>query len=103
MYLIKQDKGINYRCNESHILSLIDDKNNKYDLEIKDYKNFNTKLYGYKIINKKIIKYNIKIIKDKIDNYYGFTIDGNKRFKLGDDTITHNTTLYSNLLLNPNY
>ncbi len=103
MYLIKQDKGINYRCNETHILSLIDDKNNKYDLEIKDYKNFNTKLYGYKIINKKIIKYNIKIIKDKIDNYFGFTIDGNKRFKLGDDTITHNTTLYSNLLLNPNF
>ena len=27
-----------------------------------------------------------------IDNYYGFTLDGNGRFLLGDFTITHNTT-----------
>ena len=29
--------------------------------------------------------------------YYGFQIDGNKRFVLGDGTITHNTTLIENL------
>lgn len=40
----------------------------------------------------------------EIDNYYGFTLDGNSRFLLGDFTVTHNTTvakiignLYKNL------
>ena len=28
-----------------------------------------------------------------VDNYYGFTIDGNHRFLLGDFTVTHNTTV----------
>lgn len=33
----------------------------------------------------------IKIHKFKVDSYYGFEIDGNKRFVLGDFTVTHNT------------
>jgi hypothetical protein len=37
--------------------------------------------------------YTIIIEKDIIDNYYGFTIDGNHRFLLGDYTITHNTSI----------
>ncbi|ARF09207.1 replication factor C small subunit [Catovirus CTV1] len=36
--------------------------------------------------------YGIKIKKLKYDNYYGFEIDGNKRFILGDFTVTHNTS-----------
>ena len=35
----------------------------------------------------------ITIEKLEIDNYYGFTIDGNHRFLLGDFTVTHNTTV----------
>ena len=34
---------------------------------------------------------NIEVSQVGIDNYYGFTIDGNHRFLLGDMTITHNT------------
>lgn len=37
--------------------------------------------------------YDITVIKTKIDNYYGFEIDGNRRFVLGDFTVTHNTTV----------
>lgn len=39
----------------------------------------------------------INIEKLKVDEYYGFCIDGNKRFLLGDFTVTHNTdsTLYT--------
>jgi len=33
----------------------------------------------------------IKLEKLEIDNYYGFEIDGNRRFVLGDNTVTHNT------------
>ena len=36
---------------------------------------------------------NITIEKLDVDNYYGFVLDGNKRFMLEDGTITHNTTL----------
>lgn len=37
--------------------------------------------------------YNFDIIVLGNDNYYGFEIDDNKRFMLGDFTITHNTVL----------
>ncbi len=35
----------------------------------------------------------------KKDIYYGFEIDGNKRFLLGDFTVTHNTTVFAWALL----
>ena len=68
-------------------------------------------LYGNKIIHipTKIIKlnnydsfneekinitwYKIKVIQLEEDEYYGFEIDGNRRFLLGDFTVTHNTML----------
>ena len=42
----------------------------------------------------------IKIEKDKIDDYYGFEIDGNRLFLLEDGTVTHNTAYALNLALN---
>lgn len=35
----------------------------------------------------------LKVIPVHHDEYYGFTIDGNSRYMLGDFTVTHNTTL----------
>lgn len=35
----------------------------------------------------------IKVEKREIDNYYGFELDGNRRYLLGDYTVTHNTVL----------
>ena len=47
-----------------------------------------------------IIKGCIKIIIDKVDNYYGFEISGNnRRFKLEDDTIVHNTNLMMTMVM----
>jgi hypothetical protein len=37
--------------------------------------------------------YEIKVKKLKVDNYFGFKIDGNHRFLLGDFTVTHNTNV----------
>lgn len=37
--------------------------------------------------------YGITVTPTKVDNYYGFEIDGNRRFVLGDFTVTHNTTV----------
>ena len=41
----------------------------------------------------------IKIEKDIVDDYYGFTLDGNHRFLLEDMTVTHNTALVLNMAL----
>lgn len=40
----------------------------------------------------------ITVEKHKIDNYYGFEIDKNRRFVLGDFTVTHNTVMALNIL-----
>jgi hypothetical protein len=37
--------------------------------------------------------YKITVEKLDIDDYYGFEIDGNKRFVLGDFSVTHNTSI----------
>jgi hypothetical protein len=37
------------------------------------------------------LTYDIKVEKLDVDDYYGFEIDGNHRFLLGDFTVTHNT------------
>jgi superfamily II DNA or RNA helicase len=39
------------------------------------------------------LKYRIKLEKLEVDDYYGFEIDGNRRFVLGDFTVTHNTVM----------
>ena len=41
----------------------------------------------------------IKVEQDKIDEYYGFTLDGNNLFLLEDMTVTHNTALVLNMAL----
>lgn len=42
----------------------------------------------------------IKVEEDKIDDYYGFVLDGNQRFLLEDMTVTHNTAFSLSLLRN---
>jgi hypothetical protein len=39
------------------------------------------------------LKYQIRVEKLDVDDYYGFEIDGNRRFLLGDLTTTHNTVI----------
>ena len=40
----------------------------------------------------------IKVVKKEVDDYYGFEIDGNRRFILGDFQVTHNTVMALNIL-----
>jgi len=39
------------------------------------------------------LSYDIEVTKLPEDDYYGFEIDGNRRFVLGDFTVTHNTVM----------
>ena len=41
----------------------------------------------------------IKVEQDRVDDYYGFTLDGNNLFLLEDMTVTHNTALVLNMAL----
>ncbi len=96
MYYVRQTShGIDYRVNENHILTLFDTKTHKaVDIYVKDYLKAPERYLGVKSNNiHSRVTYPIKVIKDKIDNYYGFVIDGNKRFLLEDGTVTHNTEL----------
>jgi len=44
-------------------------------------------------INKDYLVYKIELEELEEDNYYGFELDGNHRFLLGDFTVTHNTSV----------
>jgi hypothetical protein len=50
-------------------------------------------IFKFKKCRDNILSYDIKVKPTKIDNYYGFFIDGNHRFLLGDFTVTHNTSI----------
>jgi superfamily II DNA or RNA helicase len=43
--------------------------------------------------NKDNLVTRIKVVQKNIDDYYGFEIDGNRRFVLGDFQVTHNTVM----------
>ena len=94
-----------YKCNSNKNQMLLlngiidsgsDIKNNKRLL--KDLI-FLTRSLGFKIkndkilIKKNILTYKITVEKLQEDDYYGFEIDGNRRFVLGDFTVTHNTVI----------
>jgi len=44
------------------------------------------------------LTYPIELIPMGVDEYYGFEIDGNRRFVLGDFTVTHNTVMALNII-----
>lgn len=48
--------------------------------------------------NENVLLTEIRLEKKGIGDYYGFEIDGNKRFVLGDCTVTHNTVCALNII-----
>lgn len=87
MYIVHQSNGYDYRCNENHILTLY--KNGElHDVYVKY---FDSSYSGVRYEDGRLITYPISVEKENVDDYYGFVLDGNKRFQLGDGTITHNT------------
>jgi len=124
MYWVRQNKGIDYRVNKSHILSLKRSRNegkhkhgDVLNIEVSDYieksDKFKSNYKGYKVkldFSKLSFTYSDKydfnsiteysslsVEFDKVDDYYGFEINGNKLFLLEDMTVTHNTSLVLNM------
>ena len=83
-----------YTVNQSHILSLKTPTGVIMDISVLDYLRENQNWFGYRIPNPTwAMKYRISLTKLDVDDYYGFEIDGNHRFVLGDFTVTHNTVM----------
>ena len=97
MFLVEQVSGHNrtsYRVNRNHILTLWNVREQRLeDVYVYDYLKNKDAYLGLKIVDGEKVYYDIEVTKDRIDDYYGFILDGNKRFRLGDGTITHNTEL----------
>ena len=91
-----------YTVNRSHILSLIHCETfEKVDLCIDDYliRNDRNELMGWRVPNDKYpLTYKIQLESLGEDDYYGFVINGNRRFVLGDFTVTHNTVMALNII-----
>lgn len=94
LYKICPKEGDTWICNEEHILTVWNSKKNVLeDICLKDilFKNFETlylkRIYGQE--KSEIVEFTIKFIGQ--GDYYGFTVDKDERFLLGDFTITHNS------------
>jgi hypothetical protein len=66
--------------------------NDWYEIPSKKY-NRNSKNTSYTTFLPISESYEISVEKLPEDDYYGFEIDGNRRFMLGDFTVTHNTVM----------
>ena len=53
---------------------------------------------GKQRIRNELLLYNISVERLDENDYYGFEIDGNRRFILGDYTVTHNTVIALNII-----
>lgn len=108
LYEVSQVNGDPYVVNSAHILSLITsptgktahDRYRKLDLPVLDYVSLSHEekrhLMGYKAISG-LPRCGISVRPIGRGEYFGFEIDGNKRFLLGDFTVTHNTEVMAGL------
>ncbi|MBD5381939.1 Hint domain-containing homing endonuclease [Clavibacter sp.] len=91
MYKVIYTDGL-FRCNEKHILTLYNtEKDVIEDVYVLDYLKTPDAYKGVKRSNGRFEYFDIAVKKDAVDDYYGFVIDGNRRFQLGDGVVTHNT------------
>lgn len=91
MYRISYGGG-EFRCNEHHILTVYDALTMRVsDVFVLDYLKEPYRYHGVKRIGGEYKTFIMKVEPDNIDTYYGFSIDGNHRFIIEDNIVTHNT------------
>jgi DNA polymerase III delta prime subunit len=52
----------------------------------------NRKIASKRLHNKDVLITNFNVLEKDIDNYYGFTLDGNHRYLMGNFIVSHNTS-----------
>ena len=100
MYTIHQNDLPLYTVNKSHILSLKSkETNDVIDISVTEYLELDHEtqqsFVGYRTnnIHEYDLTYDITVKYSGVAEYFGFEIDGNKRFVLNDYTVTHNTSM----------
>jgi len=104
VYLVR---SLGFICNKKLIyqISPTEDKHNVYTLSIygKNLYEIPSLIFKQKFNSNKCnidnLLYNINIKYNSKNDYYGFTLDGNSRYLLGDFTVTHNTLSMIGLLM----
>lgn len=105
LFKVNQSKAESYVVNEGHVLSLIyvggeTYKNIEYgmtvNITVHDFMNLNeemkSKFNGYKEDG---TLSTITITEDEVGEFYGFELDGDKLYLMGDSTVTHNCRTYN--------
>lgn len=110
MFEIENREGDKYTINSHHVLSLKSIEDNLYiDIPLKEYLSLSElrrkNLLGYKVqihsnysIKGENIHSPIKVSAKGRGEYYGFELDGNHRFVLGNRVVTHNSFLIRDLM-----
>lgn len=93
MYRVSYDGG-EYRCNEHHILTAYDALTMRVvDVRVLDYLKEPHRYQGVRRVNGQFKTFPMKVECDKVDTYFGFSIDSNRRFIIKDNIVTHNTEI----------
>lgn len=91
MYVVKFDGG-SFRCNENHILTLYNINSGIVeDVYVLDYLKYPALYKGVKYTNGGYEYFDMSVERDCKDDYFGFEIDGNKRFIIEGNIVTHNS------------
>lgn len=91
MYVVKYDGG-SFRCNENHILTLYNIISDTVeDVYVLDYLKCSALYKGVKCTNGEYEYFDMSVERDCEDDYFGFEIDGNKRFIIEGNIVTHNS------------
>lgn len=108
LYEVRQSNGMNYVVNDVHILTVfnaiteeIQDICIKELLKIHKYDYVKQRqFFGIRKLKTGEYIYSKLFIKQVYDDtrYFGFTIGGNHRFMLADNTLTHNTVMALNII-----
>ena len=103
MYRVERsgDPGGCFVCNASHLLALQDAKTGRhhYIMAASYAYQPDTGLVGWAVdpSTGKVDRFRVNVSPVGPGEYYGWTIDGDGLFLLGDHTVTHNTELYLSL------
>lgn len=91
MYRVKYIGG-EFKCNENHILTLYNIHTRKIEnVYAFDVDGCAENYLGVKRINGKYEYFDFELIVDKEREYFGFSLDKNKRFVICDNIVTHNS------------
>ena len=99
MYEFSTIKGENFTVNGDHVLCLKEiNDNNIIEIKVNEYLKNIINLSEYHLYKNDGSTYSFTINRVKDDNFYGFELDGNHRYLMGNFIVTHNSNGKSKIM-----